>query len=393
LTTAFDFDLVIDRKSSGSNKWNFYPDDVLPMWVADMDFRAPPAIIKALQAKIEHGIFGYELPSESLLNLICEHLDRLYGWKVTPKSIVALPGLVTGLNAVCRAICKPGDGLLIQTPIYPPFLEASRNHQLAREIAPLTYVSSGRTIEYELDYDVFEASVTEHTRLFILCNPHNPIGQVYSPEQLDRLAEICLRHNVVICSDEIHAELLLGGASHTPLASRSPEIADRTITLISPSKTFNVPGLFCSFAIVTNPGLSHALVTAANGIVPHPNILGLAAAEAAYRADSETREWLRQLLGYLTDNRDLLVEYVSKRLPGVKTTCPDATYLAWLDCRETGLEDPYEFFLTHAKVGFNDGVTFGEDGAGFVRLNFGCARGTLLEGLNRVEQALNHRQS
>lgn len=385
---VFDFDAIVDRRASRGIKWNYYASDVIPMWVADMDFRSPPVVARTLHAKIEQDAFGYELASEALQKVVCDRLLRLYNWQVSPEAVVVLPGLVTGLNAVCRAVCKPGDGMLVQSPIYPPFLDAPNNHGLTKTLAPLHYAIQDGVIHYTLDLERFEQEIAANTRLFVLCNPHNPIGQVYSADELDRMAAICLRHNIIMCSDEIHADLLLGGSRHVPLATRSPEIADRTVTLMAPSKTYNIPGLYCSFAIVPNADLRRAVVAAANGIVPHPNNMGLAAAEAVYADDPETNEWLLQLLAYLTANRDTLVDYVAANMPSVRVTRPDATYLAWLDCRATGLENPQEFFLKQAKVGLNDGKTFGDDGAGFVRLNFGCPRSTLLEGLDRMSRAL-----
>lgn len=385
---AYDFDQIIDRRSAGSAKWNFYPEDVLPMWVADMDFRAPEAVVRALREKVEHGIFGYEQPSEALIDVVRGRLRRLYDWDVPPQQIIVLPGLVTGLNAVCRALGRPGDGVLMQTPVYPPFLSAPQNHQLVRQVAPLSYVSDGETFHYEIDYDAFESAITPQTKVFLLCNPHNPIGQIYNRDELGRLAEICLRHNVTVCSDEIHAELLLDDLRHTPLATLSPDVADRSITLIAASKTFNVPGLFCSFLIVPNPELRHRIIAAAEGIVPWPNALGLAAAQAAFSDDPDTEDWLAGLRRYLALNRDMLVDFVTHALPCLRTTRPQATFLAWLDCRPAGLDDPYEFFLQRAKVGLNDGLTFGDAGAGFVRLNFGCPRSTLAEGLARMKRAL-----
>lgn len=364
------------------------------MWVADMDFQSPQAVITALRQKVAHGIFGYEKPSEELINTVCERMQRLYHWVVTPQQVIALPGLVTGINVACRGLGQPGESVLMQTPVYYPFLSAPKYHRLVPQIAPLTYIAEGSTFRYEIDYDSFEAAIQPNTKLFLLCNPHNPIGQVYTQEELIRLAEICLRHRVVICADEIHAELTLDNTRHIPLAALSPEIANQTITLISPSKTFNIAGLFCGFAIVTNPELRHKLIAATEGIVPWVNAFGLAAALAVYGNDPEVTEWHRRLRHYLTVNRTTLVEYVTTHLPGIKTTSPQATSLGWLDCRETGIQDPHEFFLQQAKVGFNDGFTFGENGTGFVRLNFGCPRSTLLEGLERMKTALSkHYQS
>jgi cystathionine beta-lyase len=381
----FDFDRLIERRGTGSLKWQLYDPDVLPLWVADMDFAAPEAVLQALHARVDHGIFGYDLPSAALTDVICARLNRLYGWAVTPEEILYVPSLVTGINVACRAVGQPGEAVLAQTPVYPPFLLSPPGHGLALQTAELTCLVEGHTLRYEIDYDAFEAAITPQTRLFLLCHPHNPTGAEYTPEQLGRLAEICLRHNVVICSDEIHCDLLLGNTRHVPLAKLSPEIAAATITLMAPSKTFNVPGLSCSFAVIPDKALRDRVERAALGIVPHVNSMGLAAALAAY-CEGET--WLEALLHYLAANRDTLVDFVQKRLPGVRTTVPQATYLAWLDCREAVAGSPHQFFLEKARVALNDGATFGPGGEGFVRLNFGCPRSRLLEALEKMEAAL-----
>jgi Bifunctional PLP-dependent enzyme with beta-cystathionase and maltose regulon repressor activities len=382
----YNFDQVFDRRRTGSIKWKFYGDDVLPMWVADMDFPSPPPILAALHARVEIGDFGYELPSPALGERICERLHRHYNWSVTPDHIVYIPILVTGLNAVCRAIGEPGDGVLVHTPVYPPFLTAPANQGRVVQIVELEAVPNGRTFGYRVDYDRMNAAVTDRTRLFILCNPHNPTGEAYSRQELMRMAEFCERHDLIICSDEIHCDLLLGDTRHIPIATLAPDIAERTITLMAPSKTFNIPGLKASFAIVTNPALRKRLMTAMEGIVPWLNSFALAAMDVAYR---DCDDWLNELLAYLTANRTVVTEFVTNQLPWIRTTVPQATYLAWFDCRNAGIEgNPYEFFRREAKVALNDGIPFGAGGEGFVRLNFGCPRALLLEGLERMKAAL-----
>jgi cysteine-S-conjugate beta-lyase len=381
----FNFDQVIERRGSGSLKWQAYDSEVLPLWVADMDFASPEPVLQALHARIDHGLFGYEMPSADLTEVICARLARLYNWTVLPEQIVYLPSLVTGINVACRAAGRPGDAVLVQTPVYPPFLTAPGNHGLRLQTAELTPVVEGRTLRYEIDYAAFEAAITPETRLFLLCHPHNPTGFDYTPAQLSRLAEICLRHNLIMCSDEIHGDLLLGDTRHTPLGALSPEVAAASITLMAPSKTFNVPGLCCSFAVVPQRELRDRVNQASAGIVPWVNALGLTAALAAYR---EGDTWLVALRRYLTANRDLLVHFVQTRLPQLRTTVPEATYLAWLDCREAVPGSPYEFFLNQARVALSDGDHFGSGGKGFVRLNFGCPRSRLLLALEKMEAAL-----
>lgn len=387
---SFNFDELIDRRPTASTKYKFYDPDVLPLWVADMDFRAPPVVIDALRAQVEHGVYGYELTSENLLTTLQARLERLYGWRVAPQDILAIPGLVTGFNVAARAVCQSGEAYLVQPPVYFPMLDVSKNIGLLRQEAPLTARPNGHTQHYEIDFEAFEAAITDRTRLFLMCHPHNPVGKVFTREELTRLAEICLRHNLFICSDEIHSELLLGGASHIPIAALAPEVAQRTITLIAPSKTFNTAGLFCGFAIIPNPELRQQFQTICNQLVLHVASFGLTAAEAAF--SPATDEWLTDLRAYLTANRDTLVDYVAEFFPGVRTTVPDATYLAWLDFSALNLPDsPFEFFLKQAKVALNDGATFGVGGEGYVRLNFACPRATLLRGLEQMRGALQKR--
>lgn len=383
---SYNFDQQVERRGGDSIKWHKYPPEVLPMWVADMDFVSPQPVLQALRGRIAHGVFGYGITPAALSEAICERLLRLYGWHVSPDQVLYLPGLVCGLNVVCRAVGEAGDGVLVQTPVYPPFLSAPSNQARRLQTAELALTQRAGYAYYEIDYDGFEDAITERTRLFILCHPHNPVGRVFDPSELTRLAQICARHDMLICSDEVHCDLLLDGRRHTPLAALAPDIADRCITLMAPSKTFNIAGLGVSFAIVQNPTLRRQLKSAAAGIVTEVDVLAFAAALAAYRHGAG---WLAALLAYLNANRDYLLAYLARHLPDIRPTCPEATYLAWLDCRPLQLdENPQAFFLREAKVAFNDGVTFGPGGEGFVRLNFGCPRATLAEGLDRMRRAL-----
>ena len=380
-----EFDQIIDRSGVINMKWGRYGDEVLPMWVADMDFASPQPIIDALQQRVTRGLFGYGLSSMQLSELLCERMAERYDWQVTADQIFYLPGLVCGLNVVCRAIGELGDGVLVQTPIYPPFLAAPGNQGRVLQTVPLMPEQHADVLEYQIDYQEFAAAVTERTRLCLLSHPHNPLGRVYRAEELLKLAEICLQRNLVICSDEVHCDLLLDDSTHRPLATLAPEIADRCITLMAPSKTFNLAGLGTSFAIVQNPKLRRQLRTAAQGIVPYVNILGYEAALAAYR---DCDDWLQRLCAYLRGNRDYLLSYVAEHLSAIRCTRPEATYLAWLDCRQTGIENPQRYFIDKAKVAFSDGVEFGPGGGGFVRLNFGCPRATLVQGLERIRGVL-----
>jgi cystathionine beta-lyase len=380
-----NFDQILDRRPTDSVKWNYY-GDALPLWVADMDFRAPEPVIRALRQRVEHGIFGYGTEPPELRPLLVEHLQRLYGWEVPAAALVLVPGIMSGFNLASRAVTRPGDGLLVQTPVYYPILRVPRNANLVMNQMELTRRSDG---QYEIDLDLFEATITGRTRVFILCNPHNPVGRVFHRDELERMAEICLRHDIVICSDEIHCDLVFEGHPHLPIASLAPEIAARTITLMAPSKTYNIAGLHASVAIIPDPALREKFQAIRADLVPRLDVLGYTAVLAAYR---DGGPWLEQVLSYLEGNRDFLLDYVGENLPGITMHRPEGTYLAWLDCREAALPtNPHEFFLEKAKVALNDGATFGRGGEGFVRLNFACPRTTLVEALGHMRRALLER--
>lgn len=380
-----DFDQIINRLETDSAKWCAYDPDVLPLWVADMDFAAPGEVLNALLQRVNHGVFGYARAPEELRPVIQERLARLYGWHVEEKEIFFIPGVVSGFNLACRAIGAVGDEVLVQPPIYPPMLSAPGNAGRVARHVPLLEGDA----RYEIGFEAFEEAITARTTLFLLCSPHNPSGRVFERTELERLAEICLKHGVVICSDEIHCDIVFQGHAHIPLAALDPQVAAQTITLFAPSKTFNIPGLKCSVGVVQNPDLLQALNRAGAGLVPGVNVLGYTAALAAYR---DGQAWLDELLVYLEANRDYLLAYLADHMPAIKCHTPEGTYLAWLDCREAGIPgNPHQFFLQHARVALNDGVNFGEEGTGFVRLNFGCPRATLSQALDRMRDALNDR--
>jgi cystathionine beta-lyase len=392
----YDFDTLPERRGTQNAKWNAYAADVLPLWVADMDFVSPQPVIDALRQQVDSGLFGYpniahgdELDFLSFRAAIIDRLAERYQWTIEPQDIVFIPGVVVGSNIAAYALCAPGEALLVQPPIYPPMLMAAEATQRRRVDAQLVQQSNG---SYAIDWAAFEAAITPDTRMFLFCNPHNPTGRVFRQDELERLAEICLRHDMLIASDEIHSDLLYRGAGltparHIPTATLSPEIADRTITLIAPSKTFNIPGLQCSAAIIQNADLRQKYNAAKHGVVPWVNLMGLIAGEAAYR---DGQEWLDQVLVYLEANRDFLYDFVQRELPSIKMAKPEGTYLAWLDCREAGIEgNPYQFFLDKARVALGDGAIFGPGGEGFVRLNFASPRSMLAEALARLKTALS----
>jgi len=391
---AYNFDTVIDRRSTNSIKWNRYPDDVLPLWVADMEFLTPKPILDAIQSTLDQGILGYEKPSSALQESVAGRMDRLYGWKVEPEMVVTTSGVVSGFNAAAKTVCEPGEGILMQPPVYFPFLKVHKNLGLTRQYAPLVQVAEGSLLRYGIDFDAFEAgrgSNDARTRMFLFCNPHNPTGNVFNRDELSRLAEICLRNNVLVCSDEIHSELLFGGTQHTPIATLSPEIEKQSITLVAASKTFNIAGLFCGFAIISDPELRERFEKSSEQMTLHTNTFGQVAAETAFSGMCD--DWLEEVLKYLTANRDFVVSYVTETMPDIRLTVPDGTYMTWLDCNpllESGkiTGSPYEFFLDKAKVALNDGAPFGPGGEGFVRLNFACPRAMLEDGLERMLKSL-----
>ncbi|MGD0230041.1 MAG: PatB family C-S lyase [Syntrophorhabdales bacterium] len=378
----YDFDRSVGRRGTDSVKWQKYGDHVIPLWVADMDFVSAEPIIEALHRRVDEGMFGYAEPARDLPTIIQERLRRLYGWGVGRQDIIFLPGVVTGLNLAFRLYTEPGDGVLVQPPVYSHFITDPAAHGRVLNDPPLVRKDD----TYEIDFGAFEKSITGRTRLFLLCNPHNPVGRVYTQSELERLAEICLRHHIVICSDEIHCDLLYPGHRHIPIASLGNDVARQTITLMAPSKTYNLAGLGCAFAVIEDPALRRIWTTGSQGLIPHVNIMGLAAALSAYR---DGQEWLDQVLSYLKDNRDYLARYVRENLPGIEMTKIEATYLAWLDCAGAAIPgDPFSYFLREAGVALNSGIEYGKGGESFVRLNFGCPRATLVEALNRMADAL-----
>ena len=315
-----EFDKILDRRaSSNSIKWHLFDEDILPMWVADMDFAAPPPILGALHGAIGHGVLGYEAPSKQLSQNVAKRMQKLYDWDIKADDVVPVPGLVTGFNIAARITCQPGEGILIQPPVYFPFLKVQKNTDTVMQVAELKKVTHGHTLHHEIDWDVFENSVHSEdakTSMFLFCHPHNPTGTIYTDEELARTAEICEREDILICSDEIHSELLLDGNKHTPIAAISPDAAQRTITLVAASKTFNVAGLFVGFAIIQNDEIRKKFQANLDKLTFHTNSLGHIASEVAFSGECDGG--LEELLIYLAKNRDFVVDYVKENLPGVR---------------------------------------------------------------------------
>ncbi len=382
---SFDFDHAPERAGTDSQKWQKYAGrDVLPMWVADMDFTVAPAIVAALHRRVEHGIFGYARPVKSTVDAVVEMFQRRHGWTIQPEWIVWLPGLVVGLNVTAQAFAEPGDEVITLTPVYPPFMSGPKNSGRVAVKVPFTYDASAR--RWEIDWDALERAVTPRTKAFFLCNPHNPLARVWRREELVRLGEFCVRHDLVLCSDEIHCDLILDTSlPHVCTGTLDGEITKRTITLTAPSKTYNVPGLGTSMAVIPDAALRAKFVRATAGIVAEVTNLGFAACEAAY---CEGEPWRQELIAYLRGNRDELLNFVERDLPGVEIEAPiEATYLAWLNVATLGLKDPIAHFEAHG-VGLSDGAFFASPQGRHVRINFGCSRATLREGLMRMKRAV-----
>ena len=387
---ANKFDLVINRRNPNNlNKWTMYPNDVLPMWVADMDFQAPKPVLDTLHKAVDHGVLGYELAPNALKETVTARMDKLYRWKVKPEAVVAVTGIVSGFSVAAREFCTLKKGVMVQTPVYNEFHAIKNNVGIPQIDVPFIERVNGNILSYEINWDVFEKQVKK-AGMFLLCNPHNPLGVIFSHKDLLRMAEICIKNDVLIVSDEIHSELLLDGNSFTPIATLSAEIAKHTITLIAPSKTFNVPGLFCGFAIIPNEELRARYAKQVDRLRLHVSSMGLFAARSAFSGKCDG--WLDDLCRYLTVNRDFLVEHVTENMPEVRLTIPQATYLAWLDFSAYKLKkSPYDFFLKKAKVALSDGKIFGKGSEAYVRLNFGCPRSILERGLERMKRSLRAR--
>ncbi len=383
---TFDFDQLFDRHHTGSTKWSRYPADVLPMWVADMDFAAPPVIVEALQQRLLHPLLGYSVAQDNLREAIVADLWNKYSWQVKPQELIFLPGVESGFNMALKALVQAQQNVVVQVPNYPPLRHAPAHWGLNKVELEFNAQADGT---YATPLDALRESLKGGGAL-LLSNPHNPIGKVFDREELQAVADICAAQDAWIISDEIHAELCFDGRVHIPTASLSPEISKRTITLMSASKAYNIAGLKTSFMIIQDAALRERVNHARCGMVDSVNPLGMEATRVAY---SEAAPWLAELKTYLQANRDWLVDAVRTRLTGVTINVPQGTYLAWLDCTALDLPDPQRFFLEQGKVGLSAGLDFGDQHQQFVRLNFGCPRALLEEGVARMERALASRNT
>jgi cystathionine beta-lyase len=385
----YDFDKIVDRTATESMKW-VYPrqvlkvPDAIPMWVADMDFEAPPAVVEALTRRAAHGIYGYPLVPPSFYKAAIEWLWRRHSWEVQKAWMTMTPGVVPALNYAVRAFSRRGDGVIIQTPVYHPFFYAIENN--GRRVVRNPLVFDG--CRYAMDFDDLESKIDAPGRMLILCSPHNPVGRVWTREELERLGRIAVERDLTVISDEIHHDLVYSGHRHHVLAALSPEIGSRTLTFIAPSKTFNIPGLATAVAVASSPDLLKKFEDEAERAgFELGQVFGIVGFEAAYARGGD---WLDALLPYLEANLDILEKFLSARVPRIRLIRPEGTYLALLDCRELGLDQATltDFFLKKARVYLNDGTMFGSELEGFVRINFGCPRAILRAALERIEQAV-----
>jgi cystathionine beta-lyase len=393
------FENILPRRDSDSLKWNLYDADVTPMWIAEADVRPPQAVIDALAARVAHGVFGYtaaighlSAPGGSweypgIAEVICARLKRLYDWDVAPDALVYLPGVVPGFNVACKIAGQPGEAVLMHAPCYGPITKGPINQSRRPTYAPLRReITIDGYTHFAHDQDAFDAAVEKDTRLFLLCNPHNPTGRAFSRTELQQMADRCAQNDMLICSDEIHAELLLGDAVHVPIASLSAEVADRCITLVSPSKAFNIPGLGFAVAVIQNPTLRARYMEAMQGLVPSPQIFGYVGAMAAYQHGDE---WIAAAQAFYTSNRDLVCTVLRTHAPQLLINRPEATFLNWIDCREAQLPtNPKEYFVNHAGVALADGSGFGPAGDGYLRLTFATQRAILEPALYAMIESL-----
>lgn len=376
-----NFDQRIDRRHSDSLKWNKYGDsDVLPLWVADTDFRSPDCIIDALKKRVEHGIFGYGSAPAELTEVLVRRMAERYRWQIKPEWVVFLPGVVSGLNIAVRALTESHQGTIAPTPIYPPFRSAARLAQRTQLNAPMRLQQQ----RWVMDLDSLESQMTGSEKLLMLCNPHNPGGTVYRRDELEQQLHFAQRHDLFVCSDEIHCDLLMEPElRHIPFASLNDDAEQRSVTLLSPSKTFNIAGLGASVAIIPDKGMRSRFNAVRQGIVPSVDILALTAATAAWR---DGQPWLEQQLNYLRKNRDWLTEKINA-INGLSVVSPEASYLAWIDASQLNVANPALFFECHG-LGFSPGADFGD--RGFVRMNFGCQTDLLKEAIRRMENAVKN---
>jgi cystathionine beta-lyase len=400
----YDFDREINRKNTQSAKWgviqdldnpsrwhptdDYFSDDrVLPLWVADMDFAAPQPVVDALVRRARHGIYGYSIRTETYDRAVVDWMHRRHGWPIEADWIVTTPGVVPAINLLVRTFTRPGEQVLIQRPVYYPFFSAIDNNA-ARIVSSSLTLRGGR---YEMDFEDIERKASDPaTTLFILCSPHNPVGRVWTRDELTRIGEICLKHRVLVIADEIHGDLIYSGVNFTPLAALGGELTANTVVCTAPSKTFNLAGLHTSNIIIADAGLRRRFQQTLNscGMARWANPFGLLACETAYR---EGEDWLNQVMAYIEANLDYLQAFLRDHLPAIRLIRPEGTYLVWLDCRDLGLDKfaLRRLMMKEARVFIDEGFIFGPEGEGFERINIACPRSILQEALSRIRRAVD----
>ncbi|HEX7064839.1 MAG TPA: PatB family C-S lyase [Bacillales bacterium] len=386
---TYNFDEVLDREGTNSVKWNYRGDvfgteDVLPLWVADMDFPCPPSVTEALIERAKHPVYGYPGKPEAFYQSLVDWTMRRFNVEVAARRMTPIPGVVTGLHVAIDAFTKPGDKIVIQPPVYHPFFSAIKNRGRHVVENPLRE-KNGR---YEMDLADLQDQIDSRTRMIILCSPHNPVGRVWTKEELQELVKLCVKNDIFVVSDEIHSDLVFEKGTHTPLYSLSQEAADCSLTFVAPSKTFNLAGLATSVGIAGNERIHREFSTAAaKAGLFHINLFGIEALQVAY---NKGEAWLEEVLSYLQKNAEYIHSFLRDRIPRVTMEVPEATYLGWMDFRELNLygDELNDFIVKRARLGFNAGAMFGQQGDGFQRINFACPRSILTEAMERLEQAV-----
>jgi len=384
----YDFDEIVDRRNTESAKWKaikklYGRDDIIPMWVADMDFKSPPEVIEVLKKRAEHGIFGYPMLDDDYFYPFINWIEIKHASKIKKEWIVTADGVVDALKIAILAYSKPGDNVVIQTPVYYPFYNIIQSNGRVILRNPLKFENKS----YRMDFDDLEKKFSlKRTKLFILCNPHNPVGRVWKSEELEKLVQLCIKYNVILLSDEIHSDLVFSPNEHIPIFSVSEDIKDTSLTFYAPSKTFNLAGLKASFVVIPNEQLRTEYKNVIESLASESlNIFGMVAAKVAYE---QGKNWLDDLLNYLRGNIDYVYDFFNKKLPNVKLQKPEGTYLMWLDFRAYGDEQKVkEILVNNAKVGLEEGSIFGEEGNGFFRMNIGCPISILQKACNSIYDA------
>ena len=385
----FNFDKIIDRTNNFSAKWsemnkNFGTNNLLPMWVADMDFLTAPCVMEALKDRLEQGIFGYTTRPSSYNESIVNWLDNRFSWKINQEWLMFSPAVITSISLLIQNLTQKNDKIMIKEPVYSPFHNIVESNERSLVISPLVKLDDG---SYVMDYEDIESKIKD-VKIFILCNPHNPVGRVWTREELTRLGEICLKHNVLVISDEIHSDIILKNHKHTPFASISKEFSENTITCMAPTKTFNLAGLQSSFLVISNPYYYEVMDKAFSILdIKRNNAFSLVATEAAYNYGED---WLYELIKYIEDNVDFAIDYIKNHIPQLKVKKPEGTYLLWVDFSNLNVdkEDLKNALINKGRIALSDGSSFGIGGDGYYRINLACPRSMVLEGLKRIEFAI-----